>query len=214
MRRERDTYKSGGTVRGIAFILSAPSGAGKTTIAHDVVRGMRAIRISISHTTRPPRGREKNGRDYHFVTPEDFFRMEREGCFLETAYVHDNYYGTHTDEVAPYLTAGTDVILDIDVQGAAIIRNKIDTIGIFILPPGMDELMRRLKQRDTEGQQIISKRIQNARREVRDASSYDYLVINDDLGRAVGEVISIITAERMRMTRRRPIVDKFLRENG
>jgi guanylate kinase len=214
MRKDRDKDKTGGAVGGIAFILSAPSGAGKTTIAHRVVKRMQGMRISISHTTRPPRGRERDGRDYHFVTPDEFLRMEREGVFLETASVHDNYYGTHRDEVVSYLAAGTDVILDIDVQGAAIIRKKIDTVGIFILPPDMDELIRRLSLRNTDEEATVSRRIANARREVADAPSYDYLVINDELERAVAEVISIVTAERLRMAKRRAIVDAFLKDHG
>lgn len=214
MERNTNIHPAQSGRSGIAFILSAPSGAGKTTIAREVVKRLQGIRISVSHTTRPPRSREKDGRDYHFVATDEFLRMEREGAFLETASVHDNHYGTHHDEVVPHLVAGTDVILDIDVQGAAIIRGKTDAVGIFILPPGMDELTGRLKLRDTEGDDVIKKRIQNARREVREATKYDYLVVNEKLELAIRDVVSIITAERMRTERNRATVEEFIRENG
>jgi guanylate kinase len=194
---------------GIAFILSAPSGAGKTTIAREVAKRMAGIRISVSHTTRPPRSREEDGRDYHFVTEEQFLRIEREGAFLEAASVHGNRYGTHREEVLPHLDAGTDVILDIDVQGAAIIREKIDTIGVFVLPPSMEELIRRLKLRNTEGAEVIKTRITNANREVGQASLYDYLVVNKDFDRAVSDVVSIITAERMKTRRNLATIEEF-----
>ncbi len=202
------------TRSGISFILSAPSGAGKTTIAREVAKRMEGVRISISHTTRPPRGREKDGRDYHFVTEEAFLLMEREGAFLETAFVHDNHYGTHRDEVIPHLSAGTDVILDIDVQGAAIIRKKIDAVGVFILPPSMEELIRRLRLRDTEGDDVINKRIKNAHREVSQAAVYDYLLINRKLDQAISDVVSIITAERLKTARNRATMKEFIGKDG
>jgi guanylate kinase len=199
---------------GISFILSAPSGAGKTTIVREVVNRIGNIRISVSHTTRGPRPRETDGKDYHFVTSERFTRMKDEGAFLEAANVHGNWYGTHEDEVLPHVSAGTDVILDIDVQGALIIREKIDAVLIFILPPSMEELMRRLRVRDTEGQDAIRRRIENARREISRAPDYDYLVINDDFSRAVGDVIAIIGAARMGMVRNREVIDAFIKNNG
>jgi guanylate kinase len=208
-----DTRTVDRTRAGISFILSAPSGAGKTTIAREVVKRIQDVRISVSHTTRPPRSREQDGRDYHFVTEEEFLRIEREGAFLETASVHDNHYGTHRDEVTPHLAAGTDVILDIDVQGAAIISKKIDAVSIFILPPSMEELIRRLKLRDTEGDEVINKRINNAYREVRQAAAYNYLVINRKLDRAISDVVSIVTAERMKTARNRATMKAFIREH-
>jgi guanylate kinase len=199
---------------GIPFILSAPSGAGKTTIAREVVKRIGKIRISVSHTTRDPRPRETDGKDYHFVTPEVFTGMQDEGAFLEAANVHGNWYGTHRDEVLSYVAAGTDVILDIDVQGALIIKEKIDPVLIFILPPSMEELMRRLKVRDTEGQDAIRRRIENARREISQAPNYDYLVINDDFSLAVNDVITIMGAVRMGISRNREVIDEFIRNNG
>jgi guanylate kinase len=198
---------------GTAFILSAPSGAGKTTIAREVVNRVGKIRISVSHTTRRPRPRETDGTDYHFVTPERFALMQDEGAFLEAANVHGNWYGTHEGEVLPYMSAGTDVILDIDVQGALIIREKINAVLIFILPPSMEELMRRLRVRDTEKQDAIKRRIENARREISQAPHYDYLVINDDFSRAVADVTTVIGAARMGMVRNREVIDEFIKNN-
>jgi guanylate kinase len=199
---------------GISLILSAPSGAGKTTIARQVVKRIGDIRISVSHTTRSPRPNEADGRDYHFITPERFSLMRSEGAFLEAANVHGNWYGTHRDEVLPFISGGTDVILDIDVQGAAIIRKKIDAVLIFILPPGMGELMKRLKVRNTDGRDVIERRMENARQEVAEAPSYDYLVINRELDRAVSDVVSIVTAERMKTARNAAAIKEFIREHG
>jgi guanylate kinase len=202
------------TRAGFSLILSAPSGAGKTTIARQVVKRIGGIRISVSHTTRSPRPNETDGRDYHFITPEQFSLMQNEGAFLEAANVHGNWYGTHKDEVIPFISAGSDVILDIDVQGAAIIRKKIDAVMVFILPPSMEELMKRLKVRNTDEKKVIERRMENARREVAEAPSYDYLVINRDLDRAVSDVVSIITAERMRTSRNAGNVEEFTKGNG
>lgn len=199
---------------GIAFILSAPSGAGKTTIAREVVRRIEQTRISVSHTTRAPRSHETDGVDYHFVTAERFARMQEEGEFLEAANVHGNWYGTHRDEVLGFISAGTDVILDIDVQGALVIKEKIDAASIFILPPSMAELSRRLKVRNTEAGHVISRRIENARREISQAPHYDYLVINDDFSRAVNDVITIMGAVRMGTARNREVIDDFIKNNG
>jgi len=199
---------------GIAFILSAPSGAGKTTIAREVVKRIKGIRISVSHTTRGPRPREADGRDYHFISPAQFSRMQQEEAFLEAANVHGNWYGTHRDEVLPFVSAGRDIILDIDVQGAAIIKKKIDAVLIFIFPPSMAELMKRLKVRNSDGRDAIERRMENARREVAEAPSYDYLVVNDDLSRAVSDVVSIIGAERLKTTRNGRITKEFISEQA
>jgi len=205
--------KADTTRTGIPFILSAPSGAGKTTIAREVVKRVGRVRISVSHTTRSPRPREVDGVDYHFVEPERFAEMQDAGAFLESANVHGNWYGTHRDEVLPYVSSGTDVILDIDVQGALIIKKKIDAASIFILPPSMEELLRRLKVRDTDREDVIRRRIENARREISQASYYDYLVINDDLPRAVDDVIAIMAAVRMGIERNREVIDEFIKNN-
>jgi guanylate kinase len=199
---------------GIALILSAPSGAGKTTIAREVVRRVENTRISVSHTTRAPRPGEVDGRDYHFVTPGEFSRMREAGAFLEAADVHGNWYGTHADEVLPLVSAGGDVILDIDVQGAAIIRKKIDAVLVFILPPSMEELMKRLEVRNSEGRDVIERRMENARRELAEAPSYDYVVVNERLEQAVSDVVSIIAAERLKTARNGALVREFTGANG
>ncbi len=211
-----DTKRRGseGVRTGIALILSAPSGAGKTTIAREVVRRVENTRISVSHTTRAPRPGEVDGRDYHFVTPEEFSRMQNEGAFLEAADVHGNWYGTHADEVLPFVSAGGDVILDIDVQGAAVIRKKIDAVLVFVLPPSMEELMKRLKVRNSEGRDVIERRMENARRELAEAPSYDYLVVNERLDRAVSDVVSIIAAERLRTARNRALIGEAAGNDG
>lgn len=210
---DREKRTGGAKRSGIALIISAPSGAGKTTIAREVVRRIGGIRISVSHTTRSPRPGETDGRDYHFITPAQFSLMQNEGAFLEAADVHGNRYGTHSDEVLPFISAGSDVILDIDVQGAAIIKKKIDAVLIFILPPSMAELMKRLKVRNSDGQAAIERRMENARKEVAEAPSYDYLVINSDLERAVSDVVSIIGAERMKTARCAATIEEFIKKH-
>jgi guanylate kinase len=165
--------------------------------------------MAISHTTRPPRGKEKDGKDYYFVSKDEFTSMEKSEMFLETALVHGHYYGTSRDEVIPHLEGGGDVILDIDVQGASKIRKKMEAVGIFILPPDMGELRKRLEGRNTEGEVDIEKRIRNARKEIEEAPSFDYIVINSDLSEAVSDVVTIISAERMRVERRTDFLKRF-----
>ena len=198
---------------GIIFILSAPSGAGKTTIARRVIREHPEMYTGVSHTTRPPRDGEVEGRDYYFVDAERFEELERAGNFLETATVHGNRYGTSRGEVLDVIDSGRDVILDIDVQGAEQIRRDIETVGIFILPPSLEELARRLSLRGTDGDDVIRRRIENARREIEQAHLFDYLVVNRDLDEAVGDVLAVIRAERSRASRNRIFIT-FLLEGG
>jgi len=198
---------------GIIFILSAPSGAGKTTIARRVIREHPEMYTGVSHTTRPPRDGEVEGRDYYFVDAERFEELERAGNFLETATVHGNRYGTSRGEVLDVIDSGRDVILDIDVQGAEQIRRDIETVGIFILPPSLEELARRLSLRGTDGDDVIRRRIENARREIEQAHLFDYLVMNRDLDEAVGDVLAVIRAERSRASRNRIFIT-FLLEGG
>jgi len=195
---------------GIIFILSAPSGAGKTTIARRVIREHPEMYTGVSHTTRPPRDGEVEGRDYYFVDAERFEELERAGNFLETATVHGNRYGTSRGEVLDVIDSGRDVILDIDVQGAEQIRRDIETVGIFILPPSLEELARRLSLRGTDGDDVIRRRIENARREIEQAHLFDYLVMNRDLDEAVGDVLAVIRAERSRASRNRMFITVLL----
>lgn len=191
--------------RGILFVISAPSGTGKTTLLKKVMARIPRLNFSVSHTTRKPRSGEQHGRDYYFVESEEFERMIDQNQFLEWARVHDNYYGTSTMAVSRQLAEGMDVILDIDVQGAAIIRksSELRAVQIFIAPPGLSALEARLRGRNTEDEQTIQLRLQNGRAEMAAAGQYEYLVVNDQLDEAAEGLAAIIIAERAR-ARRRP----------
>ncbi len=187
----------------ILFVLSAPSGGGKTTILKKVMARLPGLVFSVSHTTRAPRPGEVAGRDYHFVSPEEFQAM-REGDppgFLEWAEVHGNLYGTGRAEVERQLQSGRDVILDIDVQGALQVQGAAAPVMIFIAPPSLAELESRLRRRGTESEETISLRLDNARQELKYTDRYDYLIINDRLEEAVDSLHSIIVAERCRRRR-------------
>jgi len=188
---------------GKLFVISAPSGAGKTTLLKKVMGGIPGLVFSISHTTRKPRPGEVDGVDYYFVSRADFQRMITEGLFLEYAEVHDNHYGTSFAAIDQQLKQGLDVILDIDVQGAAIIRSKGQPAAthIFISPPDLVELERRLRGRGTESEATIKVRLKNAATEMNAAGEYEYLIINDSLEEAANLLSSIILAERARMHR-------------
>ncbi len=190
--------------KGFILVISAPSGCGKTTILRRVMGDLPGLVFSVSHTTRPPRPGEENGRDYHFVTREQFIAIrDREPSgFLEWAEVHDNFYGTGRDEVMARLEQGLDVVLDIDVQGARQIRRTAEPVTVFIAPPSLDELARRLRGRGTETEETIALRLRNAEIEMEAVSEYDYLVINDRLDEAVESLRAIIIAERSRRRRR------------
>jgi guanylate kinase len=185
-------------VRGNLFIVSAPSGTGKTSILKRVIDQVEQLEFSISHTTRPSRQGERDGSDYHFVGRQTFERMIDENAFLEWAMVHDNYYGTAVLPVEEKLRDGYDVILDIDVQGAEIIRQKgrIDYIDVFVAPPDAIELEARLRRRGTEDEQSIAMRLANSVEEMLQSSKYRYLVVNDRLDDAVTMLCAIIYAQR------------------
>lgn len=188
---------------GQLFVISAPSGAGKTTLLKRVMERVHKLSFSVSHTTRKPRSGEKNGVDYHFTSRAAFQEMINKGLFLEHAEVHDNLYGTSRESVAELLKSGTDVVLDIDVQGAAIVRNcrALAGVHIFIAPPGLTELERRLRDRGTESEGIIVVRLENGKAEMQSIDQYDYLIVNDQLDEAVDLLTAIIVAERARSHR-------------
>ena len=189
---------------GHLFIVSAPSGAGKTTLVRLLLEKDPGIRVSISSTTRPPRTGENDGREYHFVDVQYFLEMVSRGDFLEWAEVHGNYYGTSRRWIEAELTAGRDVLLEIDWQGAQQVRKAFPAaIGIFILPPSLEELKSRLSGRGTDSAETIARRIAAARDEMRHVDEFDYVIINDDLQQALGNLRSIVSATRLQYTTQR-----------
>jgi len=185
-------------VSGNLIIVSAPSGTGKTSILKQVIAQVERLEFSVSHTTRAPRRGEQEGQDYYFVPQGKFEQMIDDDAFLEWARVHDKYYGTAAAPIADKLRNGFDVILDIDVQGAEIIRQntRMDFIDIFVSPPDATELEARLRQRGTEDEQSIATRLANSVEEMLQSSKYRYLVVNDRLEDAVTMLCSIIYAAR------------------
>jgi guanylate kinase len=188
------------TATGQLFILSAPSGAGKTTILKKVMAKVGRLAFSVSHTTRSPRKGEKDGVDYHFVSVDEFKAMRDQNLFLEWAEVHGNFYGTSRPAVSEQLQEGLDIILDIDVQGAAIISrdSSLEAVSVFVAPPSLAELERRLRGRGTDNEETIMVRLGNAAKEMSFAGEYDYLVINDDLEEAAATLQAVLIAERSR----------------
>lgn len=186
--------------KGKLFILSAPSGAGKSTVLSRVMAQLNGLAFSISHTTRSPRIGEKDGREYHFVDKTEFTRMIHEKQFLEFALVHGNYYGTSRLALKQQLDQGLDVILDIDVQGARIVREsgELPAVYVFLAPPNIAELERRLRERALDSEETIAKRLTNAHNELRAVEEYEYLIVNDNLDEAVQMFAAVILAERAR----------------
>lgn len=185
---------------GKVFVISAPSGTGKTTLLRRVMARIPGLSFSVSHTTRPPRHGEKNGVDYHFISQATFLQMIDKGLFLEHAEVHSHLYGTSWAAINQQCMAGIDVILDIDVQGASIVRRsqQLQSTHIFISPPSLTELEKRLRGRGTESEEMIAIRLANARVELLAVKEYEYLVVNDLLEETVDLLSSIIVAERAR----------------
>ena len=180
------------------YIICAPSGTGKTSLVAALVAELQKIEISISHTTRPMRPGEKNGVNYHFIDKPSFERMVEKKDFLEHAEVFGNYYGTSKTFVEEKLKKDIDVILEIDWQGAQQIRKLFKhTVSIFILPPSMEILSERLSSRKQDSKEVITKRLAEARNEVRHCDEFDYLMVNDDFSHAVAELKSIITTHRL-----------------
>jgi guanylate kinase len=201
--------------RGDLFIVSSPSGGGKTTLIRHLLTDPPGapLHFSVSHTTRPMRSGESNGREYHFVTVEEFQRMVQRDEFLEHNEVHDNIYGTSKAEVLPRLAAGQDVILDIDVQGARDIRRVApEAVAIFIVPPSPEELSRRLTARGLDGPESIRKRLINAAREIQEVSAFQYVIVNDALDRATLELQSIVRARRLTIARQAERLERIRRE--
>jgi guanylate kinase len=194
--------------RGQLFIVSAPSGTGKTTLVERLVQCVSGLRLSRSYTSRAARVGEQDGVDYNFITRERFERMAHEGAFLEWADVFGNYYGTGTTDTDAVLARGEDVVLVIDVQGARQVRSRgIETIGIFVLPPSAAVLEQRLRGRSKDSEEQIRRRLEVASTEVDEYVQYEYVVINDELDAAVERLQAIVGAERARVRRMREDVE-------
>jgi len=189
--------------RGNLFVISAPSGAGKSTILKKLLAKVPNLAFSVSHTTRNPRPGESDGREYHFVDRPTFEGMCADQAFLEWAEVHGNLYGTSRAAIEAQQAQGIDVFLDIDVQGAGQLRDcgHPGAIFLFIAPPSWAELERRLRGRGTDPEETVQLRLHNARREMKDANRYDYLVVNDQLDEAVEVLRAVIIAERCKARR-------------
>ncbi len=195
--------------RGLMLVLSSPSGAGKSTIARNLLESDPELSLSVSVTTRPRRGSEIEGVHYRFVSQRDFDRLRDSDALLEWAEVHGNFYATPREPVEAAMSDGRDMLFDIDWQGALQLKEKmrVDIVSIFILPPSMNELKSRLKRRAEDSDDVIAKRLHNARLEIEHWRDYDYVVINRDLDRAFAEVRAIVTAERLRRDRRPGLFD-------
>ncbi len=188
--------------RGTLFVISAPSGAGKSSLARGLLAAVPGLEFSISHTTRPRRPGEEDGREYHFVDDAAFDAMVAGGGFLEWARVFGHRYGTGRAAAARALEAGRDLLLDIDVQGARQVRESgVPSVSIFVLPPSFADLEARLRSRGSEDEGELGRRLAEARREAGEFRSYDYLVVNDRLERCVEDLRSVVTAERRRVSR-------------
>ena len=183
---------------GNLYVVAAPSGAGKTTLVRMLLDSESSVHLSISFTTRAPRPGEQNGREYHFVDAEAFRGMIDRHEFLEWAEVHGNFYGTSKKWIADQLAGGHDVLLEIDWQGAQQVRQLFpEAIGVFILPPSMEELTRRLTGRGTDSAEVISRRLAAAQAEMRHVGEFDYVIINDRLEQALDELRAVVCASRL-----------------
>ncbi|HYP09331.1 MAG TPA: guanylate kinase [Bryobacteraceae bacterium] len=193
------------------FIISAPSGSGKSTLVRWLLQRDPKLLFSVSYTTRSPRGMEKQGESYHYISREAFEDRIGKGEFLEWADVFGNYYGTHRSIVDRAEAEGRDVVLDIDVQGARQLKESIpDAVSVFILAPSREVLEKRLKSRSEDSDEVIQKRLKKAADEIRNYTNYDYVLVNDDLSRSTETLAAIIAAERVRRIRVEPVVRSIL----
>jgi len=194
---------------GILYIISAPSGSGKTTLVNELRQYVPNLEFSISYTTRPPRGSEQDGREYHFITHAEFEEMIERDEFLEYALVFGNYYGTTKSVLQQARERGNDVLLDIDVQGERQVKQKMpDAVSIFVLPPSRTELESRLRKRslseNVHAEEVIRRRLATARREIENYPNYDYILINDRLEQSVDRLQAIVLGERIRRSGKPP----------
>jgi guanylate kinase len=199
--------------RGLLLILSSPSGAGKSTLTENLVRQDPSIKLSISVTTRPKRTSEIDGVHYRFISADEFAEMRQRGDLLESAEVHGNFYGTPRKPVEQALARGEDMMFDIDWQGTRQICEKMrsDVVSVFVLPPSMAELKARLERRAEDSPEVIERRLRNAREEIAQWGSYDYVLVNDDLQLTFADLKAILGAERMRRERQVGL-DRFVND--
>lgn len=191
----------------VLLIVSSPSGAGKTTLTRRLFERVPGLRFSVSHTTRPPRPGEVDGREYHFVSRARFDELIRAGALLEWAEVHGNLYGTAHSEV---VSDARGIVFDIDYQGARQVKSKVDAVGVFILPPSMDVLLARLRGRASESDDAVQRRFGKAREEIEHHFLFDYLVVNDDLEQATERLVAIFLAEECRIGRTASLAEELL----
>jgi guanylate kinase len=216
---ETSNAPNAATPRGTLFVVSSPSGGGKGTIIEHVLECVENLSYSVSYTTRAPRLKEVDGREYFFISRETFEGMVAGGEFLEWACVHGNLYGTAKNQILVETAAGSDIILEVDVQGAASVRRLLmDSVSIFILPPSYEVLRERLIARGTDSPEELAVRLRNAPEELRQYSAFDYVIINDEVERAVNQLASIIYAERARCMRQeglvREVIENFKSEEN
>ena len=196
------------------FVISAPSGSGKSTLVSQLMRLVPSLRFSVSYTTRPPRGKEKDGQEYFFISREEFERRIAGNEFLEWAEVFGNYYGTHISELKRAENDGFDLVLDIDVQGARQLKERNPGgVSIFILPPSRQVLEQRLRARSQDSEEVIRRRLHEAADEIRNYKAYDYVLVNREVEKSVGNLVSIVQATRSRRARMEieihPILESF-----
>ena len=198
---------------GTALVLSAPSGAGKTTLVHKLLSDYPDFGYSVSCTTRKPRSGEVDGRDYHFLSRDDFLNQREEGAFAEWAVVHGNFYGTPLKPLQALFASGQDVLLDVDVQGAAQLKLSLPHAAfVFILPPSMRELERRLRSRKSDSEEVIVQRLANARQEIAAARWFDHILVNDDLDEAYASLRSLYKAATLQTALHRSRMDALFSE--
>jgi guanylate kinase len=196
---------------GKLFVIAAPSGAGKTSLVRAVLDARPNLVVSVSHTTRKPRAHELEGRDYHFVTAAQFHALAHQDAFLEHAQVFDNFYGTGAQQVQQKLSSGQDVVLEIDWQGARQVRQRMSaSISIFILPPSRMVLEQRLRERNTDSDATIARRLSQAAEDMSHYREFDYVVVNDQFERAVQDLLAIIDGHGHDLRSHRPQLDQLL----
>ncbi|HZI86176.1 MAG TPA: guanylate kinase [Pyrinomonadaceae bacterium] len=199
------------TMRGALFVVSSPSGGGKGTLIQRVLKELLNLSYSVSYTTRAPRNGEVEGREYFFVTPEEFEHRIAAGEFLEWAHVHGKLYGTSRHQVSREIFEGRDIILEVDVQGAASVRELVsDSVSIFILPPSVETLRQRLMARGTDSPEELDLRLKHAPEELRHYKSFDYVIINDEVEKAATQLRCIVQAERARRSRQEPQIKRVI----